>query len=287
VLFSEARVLFSDTRRKINFTEDACYVVTIEDTPSPVDWRAGEPIALAADDLLRSPAPDAAFGGLAAAAASASSYRAWKSQFETWLYSERPLLLYRSPSLKEDSRPGESERDFRIRLEQLAREQRDLLAENLRKKYTTKIERLQEKVRRAEQKLAKEKEQAGSQTLQSALSIGASLVGALFGRKLASATNVRRIESAARSTGRIGKERSDVGRAEEDLESTRRQFEEMEEEFQAELEGSEESIHPLTETLEEIQIRPKKSDIDVRLLALCWLPYWILPDGSRRAAWKA
>ena len=113
------------------------------------------------------------------------------------------------------------------------------------------------------------------------------VVGALFGRKLASATNVRRLGTAARSAGRIGKERSDIGRAQENLEAAQRQLEDMEEELQSELDAVEEAIDPVSEELDEIQIRPKKTNIDVRLLALCWLPHWVLPDGSRRAAWDA
>ena len=119
------------------------------------------------------------------------------------------------------------------------------------------------------------------------VALGASLVGALFGRKLASATNVRRIGTAARSAGRIGKERSDIGRAKENLEAAQQQLEDMEEELQSELAALEDAIDPLTEELDEIQIRPKKTNIDVRLLTLCWLPYWVQPDGSRRAAWDA
>ena len=113
-------------------------------------------------------------------------------------------------------------------MEQLAREERDRLQERLQKKYATKIGRLEERVRVAEQRVTKEKEQAGSQTMQSAISIGASLVGALFGRKVLSATNARRVGTAARSASRIGKERQDVGRAQENLEAARANLEEME-----------------------------------------------------------
>ncbi len=288
-LFAEVRILYSDSRRKINFTEDGRFVTAVDDGPTPVDWQAAAPIALTADELERQPAAadSARFGELASAAADAKNFKTWESRFKTWVYAERRLTLYRSPSLDEDSRPEESERDFRIRLEQAAREQRDIAKDKLQAKYAAKIERLQEKVRRTEQRVEKEKEQAGNQTFQSAISIGASLVGALFGRKLASATNVRRLGTAARSATRIGKERGDIGRAEDDLEAAQQQLEEMNAELKTELDEAEEAVDPRNEKLEEVQISPKKSNIDLRLLALCWLPYWVSADGSRRSAFEA
>ena len=60
----------------------------------------------------------------------------------------------------------------------------------------------------------------------------------------------------------------------------------MEAEFQAEIEAAEDAIDPLTEELDTIEIRPKKTEIDVRLLTLCWMPYWRSPQGALQEAWR-
>lgn len=286
-LFGAAHVSFMDRRRNVDFSEDIAFKTALEDGPVPVDWRTAAEISLAATDLENTPAEQAAaYSGLASDASRASSYKKWEAAFKNWIYAERKLTLYSSEALKEVSRPEETERDFRIRLEQLAREERDRLKEGLQKKYATKIGRLEERVRVAEQRVVKEKEQAGTQTMQSAISIGASLVGALFGRKILSATNAQRAGAAARSATRIGKERQDVGRAEENLEAARANLEEMETELREEMESLQDRIDPLTETFEEIQIGPKKTAIEVKMCGLCWLPYWRGEDGSSRAAWR-
>jgi hypothetical protein len=44
-------------------------------------------------------------------------------------------------------------------------------------------------------------------------------------------------------------------------------------------------IDPLTEVLETIAIKPKKTNIDVRVLALCWLPSIETSDGRSVRAW--
>jgi len=43
---------------------------------------------------------------------------------------------------------------------------------------------------------------------------------------------------------------------------------------------------PLTETLETVTLRPRKSDISVRLVALTWAPCWMDPQGRTLPAWR-
>jgi hypothetical protein len=187
--------------------------------------------------------------------------------------------------LGQTSDPGETERDFRVRLDRVAREERDLRTEKMRQKYASKIATLEDRVRRAQQTVDKEKEQASSQTVQSVLSIGSTVLGALFGRKVLSATNVRRMGTAARGVGRAGKERSDVGRAEENLEALQQQLAGINEELEAEIAEIEAGIDPRTEVFETIAIKAKKTDIDVRFCALTWLPYWVSAGGAE-PAWR-
>ena len=59
------------------------------------------------------------------------------------------MELLRSPSLKVVSKPGESERDFRVRLQESTRQDRDRAGEALRQKYAPKVAALQERRRRA------------------------------------------------------------------------------------------------------------------------------------------
>ena len=65
-------------------------------------------------------------------------------------------------------------------------EARDEALDDLREKYTKRLTRLDEKIRRAEERVEREESQYSQQKMQTAISIGASLVGALFGRKIAS-----------------------------------------------------------------------------------------------------
>ena len=73
------------------------------------------------------------------------------------------------------------------------------------------------------------------------------------------------------------KQAGDVLRAQESAEAVRQQIQALEAELQAELAARSAATDPLAEKLERIAVRPKKTDITVRRVALVWRPY---RDGS-------
>ena len=184
------------------------------------------------------------------------------------------------------SYPDESERDFRIRLQQAAREKRDELITRVRDRYAPKLARLEERIRNAERTVEKEKEQASQQKVQTVISIGATILSALTGRKAASYSTLGRATTAVRGAGRAMKESKDVDRAEESLDSLKSRSEELQRLLQEEIEQVRSGIDPLNETLENYTITPKKMDISVSLVALVWAPYWQDDRGKITAAWK-
>jgi hypothetical protein len=239
-----------------------------------------------ASELEKDPADSAQFSALPDEAGKAASYKSWQRDFVNWLYGAQSLELFRSPSLQEISQPGETERDFRVRLHQAAREERDRRAEQLRRKYAPKKDALEEKIRRSEQALAREQEQAKQQKVQTAISIGATLLGAFLGRKAVGVGTVGRATTAARSYSRTQKEAQDVARAEENIDVLKQRMEELQAQFDSEIRELESAISPMTEALETISIKPKKTNISVRLLSLAWAPFWLDPQGNATAGWQ-
>jgi hypothetical protein len=184
------------------------------------------------------------------------------------------------------SRPGESERDFRIRLQQAAREERDRASATIKQKYTPKIAAMQERLRKAQQAVEREQEQAHAQTMQTVISVGTGLLGAFLGRKVISKTTLNSAAQAARSMSRTYKESQDVGRYNESVEAVQQQLDDLNNQFQAEVDGLASKIDPATEQFETIAIKPKKTGISVRLLTLCWAPYVKDTSGQMKPAWE-
>jgi len=118
--------------------------------------------------------------------------------------------------------------------DQHRRERRDAAIETLRKKFAPKLSRAQEKARNAAQVVEREQGQARGAQVQTAVSVGATVLGALFGRKLGSGT-VGRGTTAARGAARALEQQQDVARAKEDLAAAEQELARLETELQAEL----------------------------------------------------
>ncbi len=252
----------------------------------PVNWDDSIRIELPVEDLEQSPEADCHFAELPAAAAKAKSYDNWRKDFTGWIYKTFRVELLRSPSLDQVSTVRESEKEFRIRLQQSAREQRDQAAERLRQKYSPKLAALEEKKRRAEQSVEREAEQARSQKLQTAISFGATLLSSFLGRKSLSFSTLGRATTAARGVSRTMKEAEDVGRAQESVQAIAQQLTDLEAQFKAETDALEKLADPQTEVLEKVSIKPTKANIMVRLLVLAWTPHWQDAQGQVSPAWN-
>ena len=144
--------------------------------------------------------------------------------------------------------------------------------EKLRKRFAPKLARLTEKIEKAEGRVQREQSQYDHQKLQTAISFGSTLLGALFGRKLASSRNVGRATTAARSAGRAAREREDIARANEEVVRLKEQFAQLEQELEDKAENLRALPSPAELHLEEVSIRPRKSDISVTEMALVWSP---------------
>lgn len=244
-----------------------------------VDWAAAEPLTLAESDLEKEPSKGAGFGPPSPEALKPANYKAWARDYADHLYRNSSLELYRSAEFNLTSDPGESEGDFRIRLGQLARERRDEKADSLRGRYGPKIAALEERVRKAEQKVEKEKGDVRQAGVQTALNLGATLLGAFMGRKKWSSGTIGRASTTMRSGMRTAKEKADIAAAEENLEALRRRKDSLEEAFAAELEALQDSADPMRQEVLPAPLRPRKADIRVRLVALVWFPGWRGGDG--------
>ncbi len=269
VVLGVAEVHYADAKSGVSSTETLARVSSIAD---PVDWSSAGEAEFAVEDLEGEPESGAVFAQLTSAADKPKSWEAWGKDLATWIYRERTLDMLRSPSTREVSRPGESEADFRGRLAHSAREMRDGAAEKLRQKYAPRLAALQERRRRAGQTVAREKQETTQAGLQTAISVGATVLGALFGRKAISTTTLGRATTAARTAGRTMKQAGDVGRAKETVGAVEQQIQDLDAELQAELAASAAASDPATEKLERVSLRPKKTDITVRRVALVWVP---------------
>lgn len=280
-----SQIRFADAKKGLEAIHDEAHVMPADRAAATLDWERSEAISIVQDDLEREPNSEARFEEIATAAGQPKSYDEWKRDYSNWLFRTAKLDLYRSPRLSELSKPGESERDFRVRLQQVAHERRDAAADKLRQKYAPKIAALQERLRRAEQAVEREKEQAKQTGLQTALSVGATILGAFMGRKSISATTIGKATTALGKAGRTMKDMKDVGMAQDNVAALQQQLADLEAQFKSETDQLS-AFDPQSEPLETLALRPTKTNIAVKLVALAWLPDWQDAQGALTPAWE-
>ena len=161
-----------------------------------------------------------------------------------------------------------------------AREERDEQVEKLRQKYSSKVAMVQERIRKAEMAMDVQAKQATSSKLQTAISVGATILGAFLGRKTLSAGNIGKATTAARGVGRSMKESEDVSRAEQNVAAIKQQLDALDAQLQAEISQIDADTTASAEELETVPLKPKKSDITVRTVA--WRGHRIGSQGPMR-----
>ncbi len=272
---------FVDSKSDVDSWLDLVRVVPVGEDRLPRDpWEEAEawkPDEFFTDDH---PAHDAAYVELPDELIKAKSYISWRATLRTWLYQVERLNLFYCEELKEYSKPGETEGDVRVRLSHRAREQRDTEIEKLRAKYAKDDERLQEKRRKAEQRVDREESQASSANASAGVSIFQTIFGVFFSRKIASASTVSRASALARAAGRAAQQGSDVERAEEDVQARQEDIEKLQKEFSQDLESTRARYEADKLTFTPYEVTPRKSDINVEDVMLLWMPWQ--NDGQSR-----
>ncbi len=233
-----------------------------------IDWEEQIPPPLNPENLGNEPSPGAGFAELPGFAMNADNYKQVDKDFSDWLYRNERAEIFASPDLKEYSKIGESEAEFRVRLSHAAREARDEAVEKLRDKTQSKHKTLEGRLRNAEARLSKEKAESSGAKIQAATTVLGGLLGGLLGRKS------RRSSSAAisRST-QAYKQHQDVSIAEDKIEDIEKQIAELEASLATEIAEIDQAFAPSALKLDTETLKPTLTNVQVDTIGLLWLPY--------------
>jgi hypothetical protein len=283
-LLGLATLRFSDRTRNVDEHRDCSYLLLLSEQASLITWKDALPVPVGPRDLADRPQHDALF--VAAVPEGVSSARAitgLEKDFLDHLYRNEVLLLGYNATLKLYARPDEPERDFSVRCQQAAREARDAEVDKLRAKYEQKIKQVQERLAREEADLERDKAKYGERARRETIADLTTVAGALglFGRRgglgrLSSIGTRRRTSATAKAE--VKESEAAIARMQQD---TERLTEEMEDEARAVTERWSRAVDDIAQ----VKILPKRTDIDIQVVALAWAPTWALTyeDAAGRA----
>jgi hypothetical protein len=284
-LIAGGDVVFSSVRYNIEDERPVLHTVEFGDGPIAVDWDFAEPLDLAIDDLTDDGLDAAHYADCPAAASNAKSYARWNKDYKRWLRQNENVNLYRSKRFRLTSEAGEAEGEFRARLQDAASEKRDLAIAKVRKRYAGKVTTLENRLMRAEQAIAVQEQQSTKKKLDTAISFGTAILGAVLGRKRLSSTSASKMATAIRTAGGARKEAADVERAKQTAQKVKTDIAALCKELEKEVAALDTSFDAQSEALDEIVVRAKSTDIHVAITGLVWLPYMLGDNGRLKPAW--
>ncbi len=276
-----AIVRFMDRKRKISEQLEKVFLAPVPEDLGGIDWGGAELLPIDLGDLGNQP-EDAGvdelplFAPVPQSANSAVKLKRIAKDLTNWLYYNARLALSSHPELGVVQRPGEAEREFKIRVQQAARERRDAEVDTLERRYATRIERLEDKLRKQERQMAAGEADYESRKQERMVNVGETVVNFFLGRRHTRAVSI------------IASKQRLAEKAELQLDETRQEVEELEQELEA-LEGemkqaAEQITNKWAGLLDDLtveELHPRRTDIDVRMAALAWLPSWLISYTER------
>ncbi len=193
-----------------------------------------------------------------------------KKRAKSALYEHCTLTLRSCKLLKVDASPDESAEAFQARVHHLAREQRDLEMAALKQKLEKRFLTLRDQIRRAEDRVERSRSTHSEKKLNTALSFGSTLLGALLGSKKISVGQVSRTRSSLSKASKLGKSKEDIARAEDELAARTQQMEALELQLEQDLLALQERYRPENLQVEERKLAFRKGDFHFSFFGLLW-----------------
>ena len=278
-LVATAELHYADKPAGVDTWTKVALLAPLGDADGAPTWSEAVSVPNLDSILAAGPVDNAGFGELPAAALNAKCHADWGRTLAAHLYQSGAVELLACKTPKLTSNPGESEGDFRTRLAHALREHRDQEVTKLRDRHAAKLRSLEDRLRSAQNRVAREQSQYSQRKLDTVISIGTSVLGAIFGGRSVATT---RAGSAARSAGRVFGERGDVARAGESLEALSAERDGLLRQIEQEAGELTASLDPTRIELARISIAPRKSDIGIGRIAIAWEPWRAAADGFPR-----
>jgi hypothetical protein len=279
-ILGRGRVRFAKPAARIDINRDIICMAPAGDSVGESAWEQADQFAEAPEV---EPAPrTGTFASLPSALAGPKGYAALASALKSHLGRTSRLVLWTAHEIDAVSRPDETEAEFRVRIAQRVREWRDAEMDRVRDRNAAKLASLSERIDRARQKVERERAEAKNKSMQTYVSIGSAVLGALLGRKAATSTNIGRAATSMRSASRSARQQADVVHAEESLATLEERRQAIEDEVAAELERIRLESSPERIRLEEMEIPARKTDIAVDDVVLAWVPQEPAESGRRK-----
>lgn len=264
----KGKVRFYNESKKIDQKEDIFLKATIFPDMVEINIKDAESNDGDISSYDSKPMEGALFGLLPPFLEKMKDMKALEDKFKNYLYDNTRIELFSSKELKLLSDPDEEIADFKSRMLDFIRVEKDKAVERLTEQYGKKEEKLEKDFIKLQEKLEKEEADVKAITTQSALTLGSSVLGALLGRTKVGTLNTG--VTGLNRASRILKEKKDVEQVKKKIDTLSENIQKLEEELKQNIENMAGKFDIDNYPVETISIKPKKSDIFGINVSILW-----------------
>ena len=264
-----AMVQFGRREYDVDERREVALLLEVPESRSLLRWDEAEALDITYRDLVSEPFGEPLFADVPAAVTSAKKLKGLANDFSDYLYRHEAVVLGYSPALDLHSRSGESPRDFTVRCREAARERRDAEVDKLSQQYERKIEQLQDRLRREERELGEDEAEYSARKREELVSAGESVLGMFLGRRSSRAASM-----ASRKRRMTTQAKADIEESQASIAELKEDIAKLQEDLAEEAEAITRRWADALEEMQEVRVTPRRTDIDVELFALAWVPHW-------------
>ena len=261
-------VHFVNNLKGIDLQETISYKIYLDEAMKDINFDEKEEFE--DDHFEEKERPNSSYYNLPSLIQNERSLKLIEKDFVDYIYRNAKLTLYKNDVLKIVSKQDETLNDFKIRLHDRLNEKTDEEIEKLQLKFKKDNDSLEIKLSKLYEKLEKEEKKSSATTTDTIIAIGTSLLGAFFGSSVINKTNLGKVATSARGATRILKSRDDVKYVENDIETLQKQSQELQYMLQDEIEKINKANLISNYEIEEVFLKPRRTDIFNTKLELLW-----------------
>ncbi len=274
-----ANVNFVISKRNIEYRTERVYLARAGAAALGIDWASAAELDLGMHDLQRTPEMTVEgqgpfFGVVPDTINTARELSSVGKRFSDHIYynSRMPIALNKRLDLYQ--RPDESEREFRLRLQQAASEARDEEVEKVEDDYDKKIASAKDKLADEERRLVTKQSDLEGRRQQEVIGTGESVINALLSLVKSKRISTAFFSKAATKRRMTAKAKAAVDEQEAKVAEAKADIEELEDERRRAADAVTQEWADALDDMTMEELSPRRSDVDVKLVALAWAPYW-------------
>jgi hypothetical protein len=285
VIIGISTIRFINRKLGINHQIEKTFLMKDLERETFLDWKSAKEYPLKITDLLNSQEQfhnlETYFEAVPEIANSPQDFKKLKKDLHDFNYYNTTLKLKKIVNLDMVQNPKEPDRDFQIRLLQVSRERRDNEVDKLRKKYSKKLDKIDNKIRKLELDLTSDKAEYEARKREEIIGAGESVLGFFLGSRRTSAAT-----TAARKRRLTSKAKRRVDETKEEIIETKKDAAELEKELEKAVEKIVEQYEKGMKNNVFEELKPRRRDVKNNLVALAWEPYWLIYSKQKGLSQK-